>query len=102
MVAVRDLFSARLQKLHGHSRTKKASRCSERAGVNLVECANQFYSERKSKTENSGVASCYRQDRTLSFACDRFYAQQAAAFDHLPENESRNADEQVAKARQKR
>src|SRR5205085_4858361 len=98
MVAVRDLFSARLQKLHGHSRTKKASRCSERAGVNLVECPNQFYSERKSKTENSGVASCYRQDRSLSFVCD----QQAAAFDHLPEHESRNADEQVAKARQKR
>jgi hypothetical protein len=115
MVAIRALFSARLQKLHGNSRTKKASRCSDGAGVNLVECANQFYFERKSKTANSGLASCHRQDRIvpvgsktrrgelgpLSFACDRFCAQQAAALDHLPEDESRNAHEQVAEARQK-
>src|SRR5438309_171719 len=102
MDQVRDLFSARLRRCRGHARTKKTSCRSDRPGLDLVEGADQFYRKGKSKPAFSSVAPRHRQAGTSSLACDRFGAQKAATFDKLPENETGNADDQIAETCEQR
>ena len=57
------------------------SRRSDRTGLDLVECADQFRRKHKSKPAFSGVASCHRQAGTSRLACKRFDVQKTATFD---------------------
>src|SRR5438105_6066889 len=95
MDQVSDLFSARLRRCRCYARIKKTSRRSDRPGLDLVECADQFYRKGKNKPAFSGFASCHRQTGTSSLARDRFRAQKTATFDYLPENETGNTDDQI-------
>src|SRR5437868_1996137 len=103
MDQVCDLFSARLRRCRCYARIKKTSRRSDRPGLDLVECADQFYRKGKNKRRFifallvecadqfyrkgknkpafSGFASCHRQTGTSSLARDRFRAQKTATFD---------------------
>src|SRR5437773_2492865 len=102
MDEVRDLLSVRLRRCRGHARIKKTSRRSDRPGLDLVECADQFYQKRKSYPAFSGVASCHRPAGGSFVSRARGPTEKAAALDPLPGDEAGNANAELAHTRDQR
>ena len=94
------VFSARLRQCRRDPRKRKTSRTS--TGLALIWWnVRTNFTANKSNPAVSGFASRHRQTGTSSLACDGFRAQKTATFDYLPENETGNADEQIAETRDK-